>query len=172
MLVIVSNPAQALANIRKFEVEVAKSPDLQSRLPYARAWYADKDADGQWHFGPSKFIGYQDVDAEKYLKEADAADGRRTEAQLQQWFSVAGPANASHSELHAGLVAFLAKYKKVPSTLARINLSLGIRRRFGPQALDDADDDDVLVRLLEAVASKLPEGQLIDLRERLEKLSR
>lgn len=109
------------------------------------------------------------------MKEADTADGRRTEAQLQQWFSVAGPASASHSELHAGLVAFLAKYKKVPSTLARINLSLGIRRRFGPrvlQAVDDADDDDVLVRLLAAVASKLPEGQLIDLRERLEKLSR
>jgi hypothetical protein len=91
---------------------------------------------------------------------------------LQQWFSVAGPANASHLELHSALVSFLAKYKKAPSTLARINLSLGMRRRPAPQVLDDADDDDVLVRLLAAVASKLPDGQLLDLRERLEKLSR
>jgi hypothetical protein len=166
MLKIVSSPAQAIANIRKFEQEVAKSTDLQNRLPYARAWYATKDADARWHFGPSKFIGYQDIDAAIYLREADEADGRRTEAQLQSWFSIAVEGNPLHSELYAELVGFLAKYGKTPSTKARINISLGIRRRF----LDKPEysGDDNLVRLLVAVATKLPEDQLHDLRERLE----
>jgi hypothetical protein len=166
MLKIVTTPAQAIANILAFESELAKSPALQDRLPYARAWYANKDADGHWHFGPSKFIGHQDVDAAIYLKEADEADGRRTEAQLQSFFSVVEAENPLHAELHSELVSFLAKYGKTPSTKVRINIEVGIRRKLREKA-DYAGDDD-LVRLLVAVASKLPEAQLCDLRNQLE----
>src|SRR5437867_7352836 len=166
MLKIVTTPAQAFANIRTFESELAKSPELRDRLPYARAWYADKDVDGQWHFGPSKFIGHQDIDAALYLKEADQADGRRTEAQLQSYFSVVDAGNPLYAELHSALVSFLAKYGKTPSTKARINAQRPRRRLFLDKTEYAGDDD--LVRLLVAVASKLPEAQLRDLRDQLE----
>lgn len=165
MLKIITTPAQALANIATFESEVAKSAPLQDRLPYARAWYAEKGSDGQWHFGPSKFIGHQDIDAAAYLEEAEQADGRRTEAQLRSYFKVAGPEHPQHDELHAALVGFLAKYGKTPSTLARISIQRERRRLFSEE--DRAGDED-LVRLLVAVSRKLPEAQLRDLREQLD----
>jgi hypothetical protein len=164
MLKIVTRSDQAIANIYVFESEVAKNPALQDRLPYARAWYAHRGADGQWHFG------YQDIDAAAYLKEADQVDGRRTEAQLQSFFSVATEGHPVHGNLHAklhsALVSFLAKYGKTPSTKARISVKRGWEGRSTRQV--EFAGDDNLVRLLVAVASKLPEAQLRDLREQLE----
>jgi hypothetical protein len=167
MLKIVSVPAQALANIRKFEDELKGSPELQARLAYARAWYAYKDAGG-WHFGPSKFIGYQDIDAATYLAMAEDTDGRRTEAQLKTFFFTPNSANPLHAELNSALVVFLAKYGKTPSTMARINVARDMRRAFSNDKSEREIAASAVVDLMLAVAKTLPEDHFKQLRNRLE----
>jgi hypothetical protein len=61
-------------------------------------WYAVKDDKGRWRFAPSKFVGYEGIDAKTYLQAAEESDGRRTEAQLQMWFAAIDPM----SELYEG----------------------------------------------------------------------
>jgi hypothetical protein len=170
MLKIVATPAQALANIRGFEAWLKRSSKLQSRLAYARSWYADMDDRGHWRFGPSKFIGYQDIDDEIYLRTAEVSDGRRTEAQLQDWFDVVNTDDPLQPELNAALVTFLAKYGKTPSTKARISVQ---RERRALSSLrgartNEKNETSNLVNLLVAVARSLPEEQFRQLRDRLE----
>jgi hypothetical protein len=162
MLKIVTVPAQAYRNIDKFQSEVRANPDLQSRLAYARAWYAHQDQNGKWLFAPSKFIGYQDIDAKKYL-EAEESDGRRTEAQLQLWFNAVNPATPLHDELSSMLVAFLSQYGKAPSTKMRINVARQ-RRRLSSDATLENDGHDAVVSLMIAVAKTLPSQHFDNLR--------
>jgi|ERR1043166_5602293 hypothetical protein len=169
MLKVVNTPNQSLANIHRFEGELERSPELQSRLAYARAWYAHQDGD-RWFFAPSKFVGYENINAESYLKAAEESDGRRTEAQLQGWFQVVDPTTALHEELSSALFGFLAKYGKTPSTKARINV-LKSRRSSGFEApnLNDARYDAV-VKLMIEYAKTLPTAQLQCLRDGIDEI--
>lgn len=167
---IVAVPAQAMANIEKFEREVEGSPGLQSRLAYARAWYASQDDSGQWHFGPSKFIGYEGMTADAYLNDAeDERDGRRTETQLRSWFKEVDPGSELYQELSTRLFALLARYGKTPSTKMRIN----VRRKsqLQPQEVSPEAANDKIVELIAAVARTLPAPQLRNLREQIEDIS-
>ena len=162
MLKMISSPSEAIANIFKFEAEVESSVDLQGRLSYARSWYAIKGADGKWRFGPSKFVGYQDMDAKTYLDAAenDESDGRRTEAQLQAYFIDWGTSD----ELNAALVSFLAKFGKKPSTKARISI-LRERRLL---AKYPAADDEVVTAMAVIARAKLSREQISALVDQLE----
>jgi hypothetical protein len=159
------SPSETVHNICRFEEELRQSPKLQSRLSYARAWYAYADEGGPWYFAPSKFVGYSDVDAETYLRDAEEADGRRSEAQLQLYFAPVRLTTAFGEELYTALFAFLAKYGKAPSTKTRINVLRPVRV---PASADDAHD--VVVKLIVAVARTLPTAHFNELREQLEGL--
>ncbi|WP_375310953.1 hypothetical protein WHZ77_28195 [Bradyrhizobium sp. A5] len=161
MLKMISSPNEAIANIFKFEAEVERSVDLQGRLAYARSWYAVKFEDG-WRFGPSKFVGYQDMDAETYLEagENNESDGRRTEAQLQTYFMDWGTSD----ELNAALVSFLAKFGKKPSTKARINI-LRDRRLLSRQPVIE---DEVVMAMAVIAKAKLSREQISALVDQLE----
>ena len=157
---IASKPSQVLEAINRFADEVAGNLALQGRLAYARAWYAHKNK-GKWRFGPSKFVGYEKLNAVDYIKAAADRDGRRTEAQLRQWFSEVRPETALYEDLSAALVVFLAKYGKAPSTKMRIN----ILKEYVDG--DEGDPNDAVVELMLAVARSLPQTHLDDLRARL-----
>ncbi|MCW2284016.1 putative paraquat-inducible protein A [Rhodoblastus acidophilus] len=132
---------------------------MQSRLSYARAWYGCRNQKGAWCFAPAKFAGYQDIDAQCFLDEAEAADGRRTEAQLNMFFSAINPATPLHAEANAALFAFLARYGKIPSMKARINVM-----RNDPNlpagASSPVEAQDAVVALMLAVSKTLPPAQL------------
>jgi hypothetical protein len=162
MLKMISSPSEAVANIFKFETEVESSIDLQGRLAYARSWYAVKFDDGKWRFGPSKFVGYQDMNAKTYLEAAEnnESDGRRTEAQLQAYFIDWGTSD----ELNAALVSFLAKFGKKPSTKARISI-LRERRLLAKQP---AADDEVVMAMAVIARAKLSREQINALVDQLE----
>jgi hypothetical protein len=162
---IASSDQAVLANIDRFRSELDGSPELQERLAYARAWYAHRDAKGIWRFGPSKFVGYEGLDAKRYIATAENLNGRRTEAQLRQWFQIVEPNTPLHAELSAALFAFLAKYGKTPSTIMRINVLKPVLDEQ-PDA-DQADTNDTLVDLLVAVAKSLPPAHLRTLQTRL-----
>ncbi|MBU8546433.1 MULTISPECIES: hypothetical protein [Roseomonadaceae] len=163
MAKLISSPATAIENIRRFEAEVCSSPAVQGRLAYARAWYAYKDELGTTHFGPSKFVGYQGLTAADYIGAGeDDRDGRRTEAQLRQWFAVIDPTSQLHDELNASLVEFLARFGKAPSTKMRINVLREVL-----ETREQPDQLAAIVDLMVAVARLLPPSQLDILRKRL-----
>jgi hypothetical protein len=165
MYVVASNPQNVLANIARFGEEVERNLALQKRLAYARAWYACQDANAQWRFGPSKFVGYDGMTALGYIESAEDRDGRRTEVQLQHWFTAVDPASDLGGELGSALFAFLAKYGKAPSTKMRINVPKAVHEaHFGAVA---RDPHDVLVDTIVAAARTLPSSHLEKLRIRL-----
>jgi hypothetical protein len=162
MYTVVSDPENVLANIARFEDEIKQSHALQKRLAYARAWYAYQDAKGAWHFGPSKFVGYEGMTAARYIDTAEDRDGRRTEAQLQQWFTEVDPASQLGKELSAALFAFLAQYGKAPSTKMRINVpNATYEAHFGRGA---KDPHDIILEMIVVAAKTLPPSQLKRLR--------
>jgi hypothetical protein len=156
MSTLVSTSKQALRNIARFGKELDGSADLQSRLAYARAWYAHLDDNGEWHFGPSKFCGYQGMTAEEYVND-DPRDGRRTERQLAQWFTEVPEDDALYEELTEALTSLLAEYGKAPSAKMRINVTT----EFYEAHVADGDTplDRTIADLMIAVAKRLPKAE-------------
>lgn len=162
---IATSPETVLDNIARFQREIKKSTDLQDRLAYARAWYATRDKKGEWQFGPSKFVGYHDLDAIEYIKTSHNIDGRRTEAQLQQWFTILPTDSELHAELSEALSSFLGRYGKAPSTAMRINILHGVYQEYVEREAPDATA--AIVDLIVAVAKTLPLASVTKLKERL-----
>jgi hypothetical protein len=169
MLKIISSPGWAFANIFNFASAVESSPELQARLAYARAWYALQDKEGCWCFAPSKFAGYEGIDAKTYLENAEQSDGRRTEAELQLYFAVVDRTAPLYEELRSALFAFLAKFGKAPSKKIRINV---IRERLVPStdASSAEEANDAVVNLMIAVARTLPAKHFQNLQDQLEEI--
>jgi hypothetical protein len=176
MIRIVATAKECVRNIERFEAELNKCPGLQDRLSQARAWYAHQGEDGQWHFGPSKFVGYVGLDGEKYLEMAQQQlDGKRTEAQLQQWFEELDTDDPMFETMAAELSLFLARYNKVPSVKMRINVlpekwpeeEVAVLPRPNFANLPDEDPKDLLVDLIIAVVETLEPRHVKRLREHL-----
>lgn len=118
---LVTSEKAARDNIEHFERELAKNPDLAEIMAYGRGWYAARSIKG-WVLGPSKFVGYQNNSAKKYLLTHRDRDGRLTERVLSQWSQEAEPGTALHRELHAALRELFARYGKSPNKLLRISV--------------------------------------------------
>ena len=167
MPALATSPKSVRDAINRFGDEVRRNPQLRSRLAYARAWYAYQAKDGQWLFGPSKFVGYEGLTAEQYVEQSERGllDGRRTEAQLKQWFEPLDPATERHEQLSLALSVFLAEHNKAPSQKMRINV---------PKE-DHTDSQSgasaPLLDLIVAVAESLQPSELDALRRRLTAIS-
>ena len=118
-----STPGVVRDAIHRFAEEIRRSPELARRLSHARSWYADQDKDGRWRFGPSKFVGYEGLDAETYLDLSNRGlDGRKTEPRLQRWFTELDSSTDLYACLIPQLSAFLTVHGKVPNMGMRINV--------------------------------------------------
>src|SRR5258708_6209717 len=143
---------QMTANIQRYNEGLAT---VAERMPYARAWYALRTGKG-WLFGPSKFIGYQDLSTKTYIerdKEKMPLDGRVTESILQRWADLVENGDPRHNELHTALNELCARFGKKPNSLARISIV-----RTGDQSVE-APSSDELVALLAAVFRGLTPAQ-------------
>ena len=120
---LVSAPGQVALNIRKFAQEAAESRELQSKLGLVHAWYALRLPDGAWTFGPSKFVGYPDNTAKKYLETYQTnADGRKTEHALRSLSSEVDLASRLGRELTSALEGFLHQWGRKARSGARISV--------------------------------------------------
>ena len=166
MPTLATSPGTVREAINRFQVEVRRSPLLASRLAYARAWYACRDDEGRWQFGPSKFVGYEGLTARQYVKlSRKGLDGRRTEAQLQQWHEELDPSSELYQDLSAQLSALLAEYGKAPSRKMRISVPKEPRDE---RPTDSRDRERALMLdLIVAFAESLPRSELRALRKRL-----
>lgn len=164
MPVIIANPEQAAQGIRDFNHTLAGSPELQARLPYARAWYVLTAEGSKPLFGPSKYIGYRNMDADLYL-EGNGLDGRETERILANWYEVIDDDHPMYAKLFDELTIFLGRYGKSPSRAVRLN----VPRQIAGQAVNEnADQEDIaLADLIITVARRLPSHQRRRIREAL-----
>ena len=155
-----------LLSISRFEDEVRRSPELTNRLAYARAWYAHRDENGRWRFGPSKFIGYEGLTADEYMElSRRGLDGRRTETQLSQWFTEVHPSSELHEELGSLLSAMLAEYGKMPSRKMRISIPNDLHDEI--VVVGRCAQNDAILDLIVAVAETLPPSDRETLHQRL-----
>ncbi len=82
---LVDNLEQVKRNVVQFNHDIKENEELRKRfLSRYRQWYYIAELN---MFAPSKYIGYKEMNAQKYNNKDDTgADGRKTEAVLRKWF--------------------------------------------------------------------------------------
>ena len=123
---IVESPDEVLDNIRRYQQELAHSDGLQKIISMHRGWYAVRDEFGQWHFAPSKFVGYKDNTAKRYLHFYNAKDGmngRESEPTLKRWFAETESGHPLYSQLQSAFAKFAAGFGKSPNKTWRVSVS-------------------------------------------------
>ena len=121
MLMRVSHPSQAAANIRRFVEEVDHSPEMQSRLSQVHDWYALRVGPERWAFGPSKFVGRRDNTIKKYLETY--REGPIGSEKALDPLSIAVEAGSRlERELISALEGFLARWDRKPRRRCKIRI--------------------------------------------------
>lgn len=119
---VVISLEEASHNIHVYERSVAEEPDLAARIKQHPAWYAIRDTNGKWIFGPSKFIGYYGASAEKYLATYDRRSGKETEPVLSAWFQQVNSGTPLGRELRKQFVEFAQEFGKSPNSRWRVSV--------------------------------------------------
>lgn len=144
--VTVTSAHDVIENIRRYQKAIAQSPGVRARVARVWSWYAFKDGDA-WKFAPSKFIGYRDAKADRYLAESGKEgefDGRVTERVLSAWFAAPEAGSKLERELLDALRAFLAGFAKAPGARARINV---LKENADAPTRSPAKADSLLARI-------------------------
>ena len=132
--VLVTDRDQAIANILRYRAELdsaRRGADLRKLMSRVHAWYAARPDGGQWHFAPSKFVGYSNNSAETYFREKQVRDGRQTERILRRWFHTIDPGTHQADLLNRELRSFLSDYgHPAPRKGARISIPAEIFDRI------------------------------------------
>ena len=105
-------------NVRAFNEGLESSQELQNRLGTFTVWYYIHSEDA---VGPSKFIGYRDMIAEKYFEYHDKMDGRETEQWLgkKQWFRKLDEGTPEYVHVKRKVDDLVNKFGKPAKTSAR-----------------------------------------------------
>lgn len=161
---VVTKSVQAVENIIRFQDELLsnkKQNALVDTLSHFRAWYAIQH-NGQWIFGPSKFIGYVNFDAHAYGENNRQLDGRVTEVALRPWFQEINHSELSE-ELQEQLIEFLAPFGKQPNSLARISV---LNESLGEQSQSKVGWVDAMLTLY----AEMPEEAQKEFRRRIKSI--
>ena len=139
---VVASADEAAGNIAAYFQSVGSHPALAARLSRHPAWYAVRNAAGEWMFGPSKFVGYRGMNAEDYLVSGyDRKDGRETEPTLAAWFDEVDSDTVLGMELRDAFARFAASLGKAPNKRWRVSvLRTELRARGAAQSVDSISD--------------------------------
>ncbi|ASM71598.1 MULTISPECIES: hypothetical protein [Roseobacteraceae] len=138
-----------------YNEDLGTSKDLINRLSNNVSWYFF-ETDGVYHYGPSKWVGYKDMDAETYIRLTDSRElgGQLTEASLASLRRQVAPNTSEHLAHYDRLTKMLAAYGKVPNKRVRFNAIVSI----DDVDVEEADRNANLVALISAVIRTLPES--------------
>lgn len=154
---------EALANIERLQDEVKASPRLADRLGQAHAFYVDDRDENNLRFGFSKFVGYNNLDGETYIKTAaNELNGRNTEWVLNAWFTELSPNSELYRTYWKQLAEWLGSFGKKPRRGVRLMVPKPEHRPANSQS-----EDTRLLDALVAAAELLPLHQRHRLREML-----
>ncbi len=107
-----------VASVRQFNQDLKESRILQNRLSNFRAWYVIPELN---LVAPSKFIGYKDMNAQRYINEINELSGTETEPVLRKWFEVLKDESSEAVSVRSMVDSLAGQYNKRISTLARFN---------------------------------------------------
>jgi uncharacterized protein (DUF433 family) len=119
---VVTSLDEAIANIATYTRGVETHQGLAARIKQHPAWYAARDNQGRWMFGPSKFVGYYGADAGDYLASYDRRDGREAEPALANWFVQVDLQSALGRELWQEFIRFAERFGKTPNSRWRVSV--------------------------------------------------
>lgn len=154
-LTLVQNAATAIANISRFNaaIHAGNHPEIVKIIPHVQAWYVT-ELDGEFLFGPSKFIGYVDMTPETYAAESGIdgrLDGRVTEKKLGPLAQLVTSDHSQYEALHTALAEFCAGYGVFPNKRARISL---LSRFGGNAAATEAERVTALKTLISSLSQQ------------------
>ncbi|MEP3440260.1 MAG: hypothetical protein ABJN72_02165 [Sulfitobacter sp.] len=148
-------PAELVAAIKTYNEELVASKELAKRLSNNVSWYF-VEVDGEYLYGPSKWVGYKDLDADTYIGLTDEGElgGQLTEASLVHLRRAIAPNSSEHRSHYERLTKLLAAYGKVPNKRTRFNAVVTAEET----EVEDVDKAADLVALLGAVIRTLPDS--------------
>ncbi|MBT2663260.1 hypothetical protein J7E35_19710 [Bacillus sp. ISL-45] len=121
---LVTSLAEVKSNIEQFNQDLKAQTDIVNQLTQFKHWYYIPSIDS---FGPSKYIGYKDMDTERYDR-GKRKTGVDTERELKQWFIKLPKESQKSLELMAELERLFFTFDKWPRSNAYIHvLKNGIR---------------------------------------------
>lgn len=118
---LVDTVEQVREGIRRFNADLERRDELVARLTMNRAWYYDNEVD---MVGPSKFIGYVGMTAERYIHEG-ALDGKQTEPVLRRWFRLLDEGSPEAAFVRSRVESLLARHGKSLNQVARFCAPIG-----------------------------------------------
>lgn len=171
---LTTSPQDVQDNIDRYWNTAHEHPDLIKDAARVKQWKAYRTNEGEWRFGPSRFVGYKSMTADKYVERKERTDGglsgTDTEAHLRKWTE-----NVPHgSRLHHQLLDALTEF------LTEAGLKVGKGASFSLLTVagtaDDLDvlnpaHDDAEVDALVTLSKRLSGEQIQKLARRLEALS-
>ncbi|WP_050613799.1 hypothetical protein [Bacillus testis] len=105
-------------NIIQFNRDLEENTDIISQLTQFIHWYYIPTIDA---FGPSKYIGYKNMDTEKYAR-GENKTGVDTEKIMKEWFVKLSPESSKSQELMSKLESQFDLYGKKVKRNARIHI--------------------------------------------------
>ncbi|WP_417599339.1 hypothetical protein [Pararhodobacter oceanensis] len=162
-------------NIDTYWKTACAHPDLIKDAARVKQWKAYRTEDGEWRFGPSRFVGYEGMTPKKYVKRKKMGpegglNGTETEKHLKQWTEDV----RRNSKLHHQLLDALADFLSEAGAKVGIGASFSVMMVEGSsEFLDtsDPDRDDIEVEALVTLSKRLTVAQLEKLIRRLNALS-
>ena len=109
---------EAIENIGRYHrIDASR---LSGVMGFVRSWYAVRPDGQTWRFGPSKFVGYAGMTAERYGAERMSMDGRKAERALRPFFCDVPADDPVRDEVWRLLRGFLGAHGRRPHARARI----------------------------------------------------
>ena len=156
-------------NIDRYWKTARENPDLIKDAAKVRQWKAYRDSDGGWRFGPSRFVGYEGMTAERYIdrkkRSSGGLSGTETEKHLDQWEEGVPKGSKLHQQLLDALADFLGAAEIAVNRSARFST---LEAGHDIEAVKASDPGDVEVEALVTLSKRLTPMHLRKLTRRLE----
>jgi len=161
---LVSEYDEIVNNVAAFNKGLEEGGGLENQLSYFRAWYYIPELD---LVGPSKFIGYKDMTANKYNNDKDL-DGKETVVILGQWFKDLNEGTPELTYIEQLTRRLLAKYNKNINRVAWFNAPIDWRtdrailessNLRNPETKADGENNPIVEVFWRAYLGLYPEDQ-------------
>ncbi|RAV17803.1 hypothetical protein [Paenibacillus contaminans] len=121
---LVTRIEEVVQNVKQFNEDLQNMTDIVSQLSQFKHWYYIPVVN---LFGPSKYIGYKEMNTEKYDR-GSRKTGTDTEEFLKSWFIKLPKDSERSKELMAQVIDLLSIYDKTINKAAAIHvIKNGIR---------------------------------------------
>ncbi|MDN4493589.1 hypothetical protein [Ureibacillus aquaedulcis] len=124
---LVTSLEEVVKNVIQFNEDLENHTDIVTQLSMFIHWYYIPTINA---FGPSKYIGYKNMNTEKYDR-GKRKTGVDTEKELKEWFVKLSVESEKAQELMEELYKLLEKHDKKVRSNANIHiLKKGIKHSF------------------------------------------